>query len=175
MHENLSGKPRRHSPDGGAHTQPPGAGAGGCAGASVALKQTDRKLNWMEQRPRSRVVLIAIQRGNCESGKYTGACTKVARRSPKPLVVGSIPNRPCQAREKKPMIAADLFANRFGVSWSEVSLVLYGPLARRSSGWLITGWPRFDSWMGHQTRHQPGRYRAVVPEARHHLVAAHDA
>lgn len=52
----------------------------------------------------------------------TGACTKVARRSPKPLVVGSIPNRPCQAREKKPMIAADLFANRFGVSWSEVSL-----------------------------------------------------
>ena len=47
------------------------------------------------------------------------------------------------------MIAADLFANRFGVSWSEVSLVLYGPLARRSSGWLITGWPRFDSWMGH--------------------------
>ena len=26
----------------------------------------------------------------------------------------------------------------------------YGPLARRSSGWLITGWPRFDSWMGHQ-------------------------
>lgn len=67
----------------------------------------------------------------------TGACTKVARRSPKPLVVGSIPNRPCQAREKKPMIAADLFANRFGVSWSEVSLVLYGPLAQRSSGRLI--------------------------------------
>lgn len=29
--ENLSGEPRRHSPDGGAHTQPPGAGAGGCA------------------------------------------------------------------------------------------------------------------------------------------------
>lgn len=26
----------------------------------------------------------------------TGACTKVARRSPKPLVVGSIPYRPCQ-------------------------------------------------------------------------------
>ena len=79
----------------------------------------------------------------------TDACTKVARRSPKPLVVGSIPYRPCQAREKKPMIAAVLFANRFGVSWSEVSLVLYGPLARRSSGWLITGWPRFDSWMGY--------------------------
>lgn len=85
----------------------------------------------------------------------------------KPLVVGSIPYRPCQTREKKPMIAADLFANRFGVSWSEVSLVLYGPLARRLNGWLITGWPRFDFWMVHHIppvtmvlvppRNQPGR------------------
>ena len=29
-------------------------------------------------------------------GEYMGACSKVARRSPKPFVVGSIPNRPCQ-------------------------------------------------------------------------------
>ena len=101
------------------------------------------------------------------ASKYTGACTKVARRSPKPLVVGSIPYRPCQTREKKPMIAADLFANRCGVQKQKENPeapvnpgdsvaahnrfpAAYGPLARRSSGWLITGWPRFDSWMGHQ-------------------------
>ena len=91
----------------------------------------------------------------------------------------------CQTREKKPMIAADLFANRCGVQKQKENPeapvnpgdsvaahnrfpAAYGPLARRSSGWLITGWPRFDSWMGHQTRHQPGRYRAVAPEVRHH-------
>lgn len=98
------------------------------------------------------------QAGETKPHLYTGACTKVAMRSPKPLVVGSIPFRPCQAREKKLMIAADLFANRFGVSWSEVSLVLYGPLARRSSGWLITGWPRLDSWMVHQSSTRPWAY-----------------
>lgn len=64
------------------------------------------------------------------------------------------------------MIAADLFANRFGVSWSEVSLVLYGPLAQRSSGWLITGWPRFDSWMGHQSNTRPRAYRVSRRKAR---------
>ncbi|NCE63711.1 hypothetical protein D1159_03740 [Pseudoflavonifractor sp. 524-17] len=76
----------------------------------------------------------------------TGACTKAARETPNLLAVGSIPYRPCQAREKKPMIAADLFANRFGVSWSEVSLVLYGPLARRSSNRLLTGRPPAEDW-----------------------------
>lgn len=122
------------------HTQPPGAGAGGCT-STVDQPASFRNVHRIGER-----------RGNCESAKYTGACTKVARWSPKPLVVGSIPYRPCQTREKKPMIAADLFANRFGVSWSEVSLVLYGPLAQRSSNRTLTGRPRFASWMGHQRR-----------------------
>lgn len=41
------------------------------------------------------------RRWYCDSATYAGECSMVARRSPKPLVVGSIPNRPCQFVARK--------------------------------------------------------------------------